>query len=64
MKSSKRIDLNLDQVDALLKRVFAQPNLQDLGLQMGKRLQIAHHGTFGLAILNASTISMVIVREI
>jgi AraC-like DNA-binding protein len=51
-------DTKLDpaQFDQLLKKALAHPSREHLGLTVGRKLQIAHHGTFGLALLNCETI--------
>ena len=55
-------DTKLDpiQFDQLLKKVLSHPSQEHLGLTVGKKLQIAHHGTFGLALLNCETIEHMI----
>lgn len=55
-------DTKLDpvQFDHLLSKVLAHPSREHLGLTVGRKLQIAHHGTFGLALLNCETIEHMI----
>lgn len=55
-------DTKLDpvQFDQLLKKVLLHPSREHLGITVGKKLQIAHHGTFGLALLNCETIEHMI----
>ena len=48
--------ISVRQFNALLSLVVAQTELQDIGLSIGKRLAIAHHGVFGLGVLNAPTV--------
>lgn len=54
------IQINAKQLDSLLGIALLQPKLQALGLDIGHRLQIAHHGTFGLALLNCETIAQLL----
>jgi AraC-like DNA-binding protein len=49
------------QFDQLLKQVLAHPSREHLGLTVGRKLQIAHHGTFGLALLNCENIEHIIL---
>lgn len=44
------------QFDQLLQSVLSQQSRAHVGLSVGRKLQIAHHGTFGLALLNCETI--------
>ncbi|MFT4655279.1 MAG: AraC-like DNA-binding protein [Patiriisocius sp.] len=48
------------QFDHLLKKVLSHHSREHLGLTVGRKLQIAHHGTFGLALLNCETIEQII----
>ncbi len=54
------IQINANQLDNLLSDALQQPKLKALGLDIGNRLQIAHHGTFGLALLNCETIAQLL----
>jgi AraC-like DNA-binding protein len=68
--ASQRLDLaqlleadarvSLQQFDGLMKTVIENHGFEDLGLSVGKRLEIAHHGDFGLAILNSATVRQVL----
>lgn len=68
--ASQRLDLaklleadarvSVQQFDGLMKTVIETRGFEDLGLLVGKRLEIAHHGDFGLAILNSSTLRQVL----
>lgn len=53
-------NISTEQFDALLHGVLTRTELQHLGLLVGQRLQIAHHGAFGLAILNCGSIRQII----
>lgn len=57
---SSETKLNPAQFDQLLKNVLALPSRAHLGITVGRRLQIAHHGTFGLAILNCASLEQII----
>jgi len=48
------------QFDQLLQLVLSNPSRAHVGLSVGRKLQIAHHGTFGLALLNCDTIEEMI----
>lgn len=52
--------VSVQQFDGLMKTVIESSGLEDLGLLVGKRLEIAHHGDFGLAILNSATLHQVL----
>ncbi|WP_148277426.1 AraC family transcriptional regulator [Brumicola pallidula] len=68
--ASQRLDLaklleadarvSVQQFDGLIKTVIGTRGFEDLGLSVGKRLEIAHHGDFGLAILNSATLRQVL----
>jgi AraC-like DNA-binding protein len=68
--ASQRLDLaklleadarvSVQQFDGLMKTVIENREFEDLGLLVGKRLEIAHHGDFGLAILNSATLHQVL----
>jgi AraC-like DNA-binding protein len=68
--ASQRLDLaklleadarvSVQQFDGLMKTVIETRGFEDLGLLVGKRLEIAHHGDFGLAILNSATLRQVL----
>ena len=57
---SSDTQINREQFDHLLQSIMSQKELQHLGLTIGSKLQIAHHGTFGLAILNCESIPQII----
>jgi AraC-like DNA-binding protein len=44
--------VSVDSFDALMKIVIEKHGFSDFGISVGKRLKIAHHGDFGLAVLN------------
>lgn len=44
----------------LMQKLLRKPALCHLGIAIGKRLHIAHHGAFGLAILNAPTLRSIV----
>jgi AraC-like DNA-binding protein len=48
------------QFDELLQAVLSKKSRAHLGLSVGRKLQVAHHGTFGLALLNCQTIEEII----
>jgi AraC-like DNA-binding protein len=48
------------QFDQLLQAVLSKKSRAHLGLSVGRKLQVAHHGTFGLAILNCQTIEEIV----
>lgn len=48
------------QFDQLLQVALSHQSRAHLGLSVGKKLQIAHHGTFGLALLNCESIEQMI----
>lgn len=52
--------VSVQQFDGLLMSVVQTRGFEDLGLSVGKRLEIAHHGDFGLAILNSATLRQVL----
>ncbi len=52
---SKEVKLTTQEFEKILKNVTDDKLYSDIGLKFGSRLHIAHHGTFGLAILNAVT---------
>lgn len=52
--------VSVQQFDGLIKTVIETRGFEDLGLSVGKRLEIAHHGDFGLAILNSATLRQVL----
>lgn len=68
--ASQRLDLaklleadsrvSVQQFDGLMKTVIENRGFEDLGLSVGKRLEIAHHGDFGLAILNSANMRQVL----
>jgi len=68
--ASQRLDLaklleadarvSVQQFDGLMKTVIESRGFDDLGLSVGKRLEIAHHGDFGLAILNSASLRQVL----
>jgi AraC-like DNA-binding protein len=68
--ASQRLDLaklleadarvSVQQFDGLMKTVIENLGFEDLGLSVGKRLEIAHHGDFGLAISNSATMRQVL----
>ncbi len=49
-----------EQFDELIQQALSQGNMHHIGLTIGRKLQIAHHGTFGLALLNCETIEQMI----
>jgi AraC-like DNA-binding protein len=49
-----------EEFDRLLTQILQHKQTQHLGLTIGRKLQIAHHGTFGLAILNCENLSQII----
>lgn len=53
-------ELNPEDIDALLTQILSQPLLAHIGLTLGRKLQIAHHGTFGLALLNCKTLREIV----
>lgn len=53
-------NISVEQFDALVQQVMKQTDLQHMGLLLGQRLQIAHHGAFGLGILNCQNIRQMI----
>lgn len=53
-------NISTEQFDALVHEVLSKTELQHLGLLVGKRLQIAHHGAFGLGILNGKNLRQII----
>ncbi|MFC4699513.1 helix-turn-helix domain-containing protein [Glaciecola siphonariae] len=53
-------NISTAQFDALIHTVLMKTELQHLGLLVGQRLQIAHHGAFGLGILNCSSIRQIV----
>jgi len=53
--------ISTEQFDSLIQNVLNHTELQHLGLLVGQRLQIAHHGAFGLGILNARSIRDIIL---
>lgn len=53
-------NISTEQFDALIHDVLTKTELQHLGLLVGQRLQIAHHGAFGLGILNGQSIREII----
>jgi AraC-like DNA-binding protein len=53
-------NISTQQFDALINGVLNKTELQHLGLLVGQRLQIAHHGAFGLGILNCKSIRQII----
>jgi AraC-like DNA-binding protein len=57
---SSDIRVSPAQFDELLKTALSHPNLAHLGLTVGRKLQIAHHGTFGLALLNCASLEKMI----
>ncbi|MFT5542116.1 MAG: AraC-like DNA-binding protein [Glaciecola sp.] len=68
--ASQNLDLNkllqansrvsIEQFDGLMQTVITSRGFEDLGLSVGKRLEIAHHGDFGLAILNSASLLQVL----
>lgn len=48
------------QFDQLLQLALSKQSRAHIGLSVGRKLQIAHHGTFGLALLNCETIEEII----
>ena len=54
------IRINAEQLDSLLMEATKKGDFHDLGLDIGSRLQMAHHGTFGLALLNCENIKQVL----
>jgi AraC-like DNA-binding protein len=54
------VKITPDQFDQLLKAALSHSGRAHLGLDVGRKLQIAHHGTFGLALLNCATIEQMI----
>jgi AraC-like DNA-binding protein len=57
---SSDIKITPRQFDQLLKIALLHPSRSHLGLTVGRKLQIAHHGTFGLALLNCESIEQMI----
>lgn len=53
-------NISTEQFDALIQGVLSKTELQHLGLLVGQRLHIAHHGAFGLGILNCKNIRQII----
>ncbi|MGB3726734.1 MAG: AraC family transcriptional regulator ligand-binding domain-containing protein [Glaciecola sp.] len=52
--------IKVDDFDSLLANVLVQTNSTHIGLTLGRRLQLAHHGTFGLALLNCENLAQMI----
>jgi len=52
--------VSVQQFDGLIKTVIETRGFEDLGLTVGRRLEIAHHGDFGLAILNGANLRKVL----
>ena len=52
--------IDMEQFDQLLQEVLSKKSRAHLGLSVGRKLQVAHHGTFGLALLNCQTIDEII----
>lgn len=57
---SDEVKLTTQEFEKILTKVTADKHYHDIGLKFGHRLHIAHHGTFGLAILNAVTMRDII----
>lgn len=53
-------NISTEQFDALISGALNKTELSHLGLLVGQRLQIAHHGAFGLGILNCRSIRHII----
>nr|WP_136249533.1 AraC family transcriptional regulator [Ningiella ruwaisensis] len=53
-------NISTEQFDLLMQGVLQKAELQHLGILVGQRLHIAHHGAFGLGILNAESIRQII----
>jgi AraC-like DNA-binding protein len=49
--------LTLDQVEALVGRACVLENTDELGLQVGQRLQLMSHGTLSVAALTSRTVA-------
>ncbi len=52
--------ISANQLDKLMSEALKLKGLEALGLDIGSRLQIAHHGTFGLALLNCENFSHIL----
>jgi AraC-like DNA-binding protein len=46
--------------EQIMEKILALPQSSHLGLRVGKRLHIAHHGALGLAILNAPCLRSIV----
>ncbi|WP_371193158.1 helix-turn-helix domain-containing protein [Glaciecola sp. SC05] len=53
-------NISTEQFDGLIHDVLTQTEIQHLGLLVGQRLHIAHHGAFGLGILNGRSLREII----
>lgn len=52
--------VNLADFEDLMEIVLSKDKHKTLGIELGHRLQIAHHGTFGLALLNCENMQQII----
>jgi AraC-like DNA-binding protein len=52
--------VSVEQFDALMQKIIEANGFYDFGIRVGKRLEIAHHGDFGLAVLNCANLTQVL----
>jgi AraC-like DNA-binding protein len=52
--------VSVEQFDALMQKIIETNGFHDFGIRVGKRLEIAHHGDFGLAALNCANLAEVL----
>lgn len=52
--------VSVEQFDALMQKIIETNGFNDFGIRVGKRLEIAHHGDFGLAALNCANLTEVL----
>ncbi|MBF7072951.1 helix-turn-helix domain-containing protein [Glaciecola sp. MH2013] len=52
--------VSVERFDALMKVVIENHGFEDFGISVGKRLELAHHGDFGLAVLNCASLKDVL----
>ncbi|MDT0594181.1 helix-turn-helix transcriptional regulator [Glaciecola petra] len=52
--------VNLADFEDLMQIALKEDAQKTLGIELGHRLQIAHHGTFGLALLNCENLQQII----
>lgn len=48
--------LTVEQFETLIEAIIDLTGLTDLGLRLGQRLQVVHHGPFGLAMANSERV--------